>query len=342
MSAKSTSLYLPGDLIEARFRIDRLLGTGGMGEVYLADDLGTGRRVALKMLLPELLGNEKSQARFEREIETTQAIDHPNVLTIYELLKLTPPQRRPKGPPIPCLVMEYLEGQSLADHLENEGPLENEEARSVVLQMARALDAAHQRGVVHRDLKPDNVFLVPEEGATLPRVVLTDFGVARRSASRSDDGELSGDSLTASNVVIGTPEFMAPELLELEEAIPASDQYAMGLVAFEMVTGTRPFDGEKPLRALFKRVNEPAPSPLERRPDLDPLLARVIERALERQPEDRFASASDIVRLLTHGKESWRLQLPALNQAHLITLGVGLAMVTMVVLLVWLYAQPAS
>ena len=348
----SGHLYSPGDVIEQRYRIRRTLGSGGMGQVYLAERIDDGEPVALKMLLPELLNNAKSLARFEREVKSTQVIDHPNVLRIYEFLRLEPTSLQPKVLYIPCLVMEYLEGESVADLVEREGPVSNELATSIVEQMAAALEAAHRAGIVHRDLKPDNVFLVQDpahedpgtdEGTPSYRVVLTDFGVARRRPM--PDSDLSGDSITASNVIIGTPEFMAPELLELEDALPASDIYALGLVAYQIVTGQLPFEGEQPLKALFMRVREPAPSPTELRPDLDATLARIIEICLERRPEDRFASAADIVDelspsgLASTGLSALPAQMSTMTRDHYIAIGVAATMAVLVILLVVLFAD---
>ncbi|MEO1366195.1 MAG: protein kinase [Acidobacteriota bacterium] len=180
------------------------------------------------------------------------------------------------------------------------------------------------------------------------RVVLTDFGVARRRP-QVGEGEFSGDSLTASNVVIGTPEFMAPELLELEDALPSSDFYALGLVAYQMATGTLPFEDEQPLKALFMRVREPAPSPLLIRPDLDPRLAQVIERCLERQPEDRFPDGAAIAQVLggeaaepTGSLSGLHPQIPVMTRDHYVAITVAAVMALLVVLLVLFFADPGA
>lgn len=335
-SRSSGSLFGPGDLVRARFRIAELLGQGGMAEVYRADDLASGRVVALKMVLPELLGNAKTRARFEREVAWTRGIRHPNVIRIHELIYLPAPEGRPSNAEIPCVVMEFLEGVSLADHLEMEGPMECEEALPIALQLASALAAAHRVKVVHRDLKPDNIFLEPPKGpGEEGRVVLTDFGVARHSEEPAEgDPDLSKDSLTASNLIVGTPEYMAPEVLDLEDAIPSSDIYSLGLVAYEMVIGVRPFEDAKPLEALFKRVRQPAPSPLEMRPDLDPRCVRLIETCLRRRPADRFASAEELIREID-GEDSRYLQLVGrFQKEHLVLAGVALLMVALVILVV--------
>lgn len=331
--------FEPGHLIQARFRIDHLVGQGGMGEVYRAENLATGEAVALKLILPQLLGSAKTRARFEREQELTRSIDHPNVVRIHELLHV--PSSDPNGleDPMPCLVMEYLEGVTLADHLEYEGPMECSEAKPILAQVAAALSAAHRQGVVHRDLKPDNIFLVDAEKGEEPRVVLTDFGVARKDTTGSASPDLS-DSLTASNVIPGTPEYMAPELLELEEAIPASDIYAMGLVFHQLVTGVLPFDGEPPLRALFQRVRQPVPSPRELRPDLDPACEKAILRCLERDPGDRYADAQDLIRDL-EGDDSPRLvaKRREIPREYFVIASVGLVLVLLALGLVALVAS---
>ena len=324
-------MFAPGDVVLERFRIVRLLGAGGMGEVYEAEDTLKGDTVALKIVLPELLGSDKTLARFEREVEWTRRISHPNVIGIRELLKV-PPRDGDGGKPTPLLVMEYLEGISLADHLQQHGRFSGDEAKALVRQMAEALGAAHQAGIVHRDLKPDNVILVPGETAA-HRVVLTDFGVARKGDVRG----LREDSLTASNVILGTPEYMAPEMLELEEANRASDFYSLGLVYYEMVTGERPFQGERPLQSLFERVRRPAPSPRKVVPDLDRASDRVILRCLERRPEDRYPSARELIRDLDDDSSRTALSRPSREQLAAVVGLLGL--LAMVGFLVWFYAR---
>lgn len=351
----SRALFAPGDLVLARFRVDRLLGKGGMAEVYRATDLASGDAVALKVVLPELLGNAKTRARFEREVAWTRGIRHPNVIRIDELIYLDPPPDRPSASPIPCLVMELLEGQSVADYLEHEGAMDCDEALEIVLQVAAALAAAHRAKVVHRDLKPDNIFLEPpNEVGGRPRVVLTDFGVARRSGKAggsgwsgswggkanngSRDSDISKDSLTASNLIIGTPEYMAPEVLDLEDAIASSDLYSLGLVFYEMVTGSRPFEDEQPLQALFKRVRHPAPSPLELRPDLDPQCVEVIMTCLERAPEDRYASAEDLIRAIDGDDSDHLGDASRFTPEQLVLAAAGAVMVVLVIVLVLVFA----
>ncbi len=298
-----SEVFAAGDVIDGRYRIVRRVGKGGMGEVYEAEDLEAERRVALKTVLPELLSNTKTLTRFQREIEFSQRVSHPNVLKIHGVFqthRVVDVEGRGREQLVaPCLLMELLLGETVADLLQAGRTLTPEEARPLACQMAAGLAAAHRAGVIHRDLKPDNIFLVPQEGGT--RVVLTDFGVARER----DNKVTREESLTASNVILGTAEYMAPEQLELEEASPASDIYTLGLVLFEMLTGRQPFEAETPLKVVFKRVQEDPPSPRRYLPDLDPSWEQVILRCLQRKKEDRFPTADGIIELLDGGDSAW-------------------------------------
>lgn len=330
--------YEAGRLIDGRFRVVRLIGRGGMSEVYRvvslvsSERLREGEELALKVVMPELLRSDKAMSRFEREMRWTQRIGHPNVIDVREFFRL---QRG--SVEVPCLVMELLDGDSLVDHLEKHGVMTGEEAKPIVCQMAAALDAAHRAGIVHRDLKPANVVLVPRDGQP-PRVVLTDFGVARENLSTDlrDDSQ----SLTASNVILGTPDYLAPEQLELEEALPASDIYALGLCFYQMVTGSLPFESDSPLEAVFQRVQTPAPSPRLKAPDLDPVSERVILRCLERDMEQRYALASEVIRELD-GSSSDYMPLPQpakIRPEVWVSLGAIAVLVVIAVIVAMLYA----
>lgn len=359
-SASRDATFSDGALIDGRFRITELLGRGGLSEVYRAvatestDDLPAGEEVALKVVMPDLLGSGKAISRFKREMRWTQRIGHPNVVAVKEFLMIDHGDVE-----LPCLVMELLEGESLVDRLERLGVMSPEEAKPIICQMAAALDAAHRAGIVHRDLKPANVFLVPrksfdgevdggaddsadgwadDSGDDSPRVVLTDFGVAREDTSTDvrDDSQ----SLTASNVILGTPDYLAPEQLELEEALPASDLYALGLCFYQMVTGRLPFEADSPLEAVFQRVQQPAPSPRTKNPDLDADTERVILRCLEREPKDRYRTGGEIIRDLD-GRESNYLVAPQKSKlgsevwVTLVTVGI---LLLVAIILVVLYA----
>lgn len=303
--AVTDDLFGAGELVGDRYKVHRLVGKGGMGEVYEALDRKTGQRVALKTVKPELMGNSKILSRFEREIEFSRRIDHPNVLEIFDVFQ-TPidkelniyGNRLPMRDEVPCMVMEFLEGETVADRLVAGYQFTPEETRPIVCQVAMALAAAHRAEIVHRDLKPDNMFLVNADDGEV-RVVLTDFGVARESTANQDD------ALTASNVIIGTPEYMAPEQLELEAAMPASDLYTLGLVTFEMLTGKPAFEAESPIKMVFKRVQEDAPSPRIHLPDLDPVWEEVVLRCLARDPQQRYADCIELVIALDGEDSRW-------------------------------------
>jgi len=341
--AEPSTTFSPGDLIAGRYRIVRSIGVGGMGEVYEAEAYEAALRgtsppssnhVAIKTVLPELLGNHKIIARFEREAELSRRISHPNVLRILEVVKAVKPAVAGSDP-IPCMVMELLAGETLADRLIDGRTLEPAVAVPLACQMAAALTAAHRAGVVHRDLKPDNVFLAsggPDEiaGSGI-RVVLTDFGVARRSSAPSQD-----PSLTASNVLLGTPDYMAPEQLELEDATPASDIYAMGLVLFEMITGKAPFIADTALKMVFKRMQEDPPSPRQHLPDLDPRWEQVILRCLARDPSERYAEAQDIIRVLESDASQWLQPSPASRLRRLLP-WLAAALIAAAIAAVWIW-----
>ncbi len=303
--SESEPVFGADDVIDGRYRIVARIGVGGMAEVYEAVSVETGDRVAIKTVRPDLLGNTKIVTRFTREFKLSQRISHPGVLKIFEVVQTRRLSEGEDATLVPCMVMEFLDGETVADRMIDGRLVEPEEAVSLACQMASALTAAHRAGVVHRDLKPDNIFLAVDAKTAdfeTTRVVLTDFGVARRDTTTKDDG------LTASNVILGTPDYMAPEQLELEVATSASDIYAMGLVIFEMILGERPFVAESMIKMVFKRVQEDPPSPRSYRPDLDPKWETVILRCLARKPEDRYREAQDLIRVLDGDDSEWLLQ----------------------------------
>ena len=293
---KQADIFSAGDVLEERYRIVRLVGRGGSGEVYEAEDLQKGDRVAIKTVVRERLERPQALRRFEREVDFSQRISHPNVLRIFRLFSV--PVEVHHGSETrtvnaPCMAMELLQGETLADLFERGETLTPEEAKPLVCQMASALAAAHREGIVHRDLKPDNMFLVREGDDT--RVVVTDFGVARQATQKQPERD---DSITRSDVILGTPEYMAPEQLDLEKAMPASDIYTLGLVMFEMITGHHAFEADKAIERVFKRLQEPAPSPRIFLPTIDRRWETTILRCLRRDPKERFTSPLGIIRAL--------------------------------------------
>jgi tetratricopeptide (TPR) repeat protein/TolB-like protein len=259
-----------------------------MGEVYEAEDSELGERVALKTVRPEVAAQPRVVERFKREIQLARKVSHPSVCRTFDIGRHQPAG----GPDVLFLTMEYLDGETLSQRLRAGGRLAPADALPVVRQMAAALQAAHDAGIVHRDFKSSNVVLVPAKGG--PRVVVTDFGLARAPAH---EGDSSSASLTGTGVV-GTPYYMAPEQVTGGKVGPSADLYSLGIVLYEMVTGRLPFDGDSPLSIAVKRLTEKPPSPRLAVPDLDPRWEATILRCLERNPADRFASASDLVRSL--------------------------------------------
>jgi serine/threonine protein kinase/Tfp pilus assembly protein PilF len=262
-----------------------------MGEVYEAEDLELHERVALKTVRPEVAADSRAIDRFKREIQLARRVTHPNVCRIFDLGHHSLATDRE----ITFLTMELLAGESLAGRLRTKGRMTTQEAFPLVAQMAAALAAAHEAGIVHRDFKPGNVMLVPVKGNEAEfRAVVTDFGLARRTAAE----ESFVASLSVAGEVMGTPAYMAPEQVEGKEITSAADLYALGAVMFEMVTGRLPFGGDTPFAVAVKRLTEPAPSPRTLVPDLDPRWEAAILRCLAREPEERFEAASEAVAAL--------------------------------------------
>ena len=280
------------DLIAGRFKIVRLIGQGGMGAVYEAEDQELGGRVALKTVHPEATTDPRTVERFKQEIYLARKVTHPNVCRIFDLFHH---RASPSDDAIVFLTMELLPGETLAQRLRRGGRMTPAEALPLVGHMAAALTAAHQAGIVHRDFKPSNVVLVPsKDNEAEVRAVVTDFGLAHTSG-----GDRSVVlSVTGTGEALGTPAYMAPEQLGTEETTPASDIYALGLVMYEMVAGQRPFAGDTPFAVALQRLQRPPASPRVFVPDLDPRWEATILRCLERQPAERFATAADVVRAL--------------------------------------------
>ncbi len=287
--------FHPDQIVAGRYKIVRFIGQGGMGEVYEADDLELREHVALKTVRPQAAFDRNAIERFKREIQLARKVTHPNVCRIFDLghheIKTAaggPAQQTE----ITFLTMELLSGETLAERLKRSGRMTSSEALPLVIQMASGLAAAHAAGIVHRDFKSGNVILIPpKDGQSEARAVVTDFGLARSTSADA--------SITASaGGIAGTPAYMAPEQIEGAEITPATDIYSLGIVMYEMVSGTLPFTGDTPLAAAVKRLKEAARPPHSYVPDLDPKWEAVILRCLERNPADRFARATQVVEAL--------------------------------------------
>jgi tetratricopeptide (TPR) repeat protein len=293
-------------MVASRYRIVRFIARGGMGEVFEAEDLELGVRVALKTVRPD--ADEKAQAaeRFKREIQLARQVTHPNVCRIFDLARHAGSSANDPGRDVLFLTMELLSGETLLDRIRRRGAMGTTEALPLVEQAAAALAAAHRVGVVHRDFKSSNVMLVPAGAEGELRAVVTDFGLARAAPGSASDA-----SLTATAKILGTPAYMAPEQVEGKPVTAAADIYALGIVMYEMVTGRRPFVGDSSLAVAVKRLTEPPPSPRIHIPDLPSIWESVILTCLRRDPSERFAAAEDVPRALRGEKASLTLRLLA-------------------------------
>ncbi len=289
--------FLPNERVSARFTIRRLIADGGMGEVFEAEDTELGERVALKTLRPETTVEPGALRRFRLEVHLARQVTHPNVCRTFDIFHhpLKPSPRSP-FPPIVFVSMELLEGVTLSRRVRRQGRLSTRQALPILQQLAAALTAAHEAGVVHRDLKSGNVMLVPS--ARGERAVVTDFGLARgESGAGTETAAATGAAGTGSGLA-GTPAYMAPEQVARGEITPATDIYALGVVIYEMVTGRLPFEGPSPVAAMMRRVREEPTAPRVHVPNLDPRWQAAILRCLRRDPKERFASPQDVVAAL--------------------------------------------
>ena len=274
-----------GDVIAERYRIIRLIGRGGMGEVYEAHDLLLNEQVALKTLRGDLAGDETLLLRFHQEISITRRVTHPNVCRIFEVGI----HRADAQPPLLFFAMELLHGQTLSERI-NAGRLTRDEVFPIAIQLAEGLQAAHRAGIVHADFKSANVILVPSESGV--RAVITDFGVARAEAGSTVVEEKRSGHETIR--VAGTLAYMSPEQLSGDRVTTASDIYSFGIVLFEMACGRRPFDDSDVIKSAMLRAGGPPPSARSVVPTLDERWDMAISRCLERDPRRRFESADEL------------------------------------------------
>jgi eukaryotic-like serine/threonine-protein kinase len=264
-----------GRTLNGRFRITRRLGRGGMGTVYLADQLSIGRPVALKILRGDFAADDEFVARFRDEARAAAAVRHPNVVVVYDY------DRDADGNLF--IAMEHLEGIQLSDVIQREGPLSVDRAIGIATQIAQGLEAAHGVGVVHRDVKPANVMV--RSGFD---VKLMDFGIARLR-------QFGNGRLTAPGTILGTPRYMAPEQIEDGEVSAAADIYALGILLYEMLAGTVPFTGSS-MDAVFAKHLRERPSPLSLvRGDIPEALEAVVSKALQKRPDDRQQNMAQVI-----------------------------------------------
>lgn len=258
------------------YEIQALLGRGGMGVVYLARDPRLGRKVALKVLAPDLAQDESFRNRFIRESQMAAATDHPNIIPVYET---------GESEGVLFLAMRYVDGTDLRQVIREQGPLEPARAMSIVGQIGSALDAAHARGLVHRDIKPANVLLttVGSDEDPIDHVYLTDFGLTKRSDSRSH--------LTETGGFMGTIDYMSPEQIEGKQIDHRTDLYALGCVLYESLTGVVPYERDSDVAVMYAHLMDDRPLVSALRPDLSTEIDAVVARSMSRNPDDRYPNS---------------------------------------------------
>lgn len=260
---------LTGELIDSRYRLTKIVASGGMATIYEAVDTRLDRNVAVKIMHPHLAQDEKFVERFIREAKAAAALSHPNIVSVLD-------QGWNQGG-VPCvfIVMELIEGATLRDYIHEQGSLSVERSLQLLMPVASALAAAHRLGIVHRDIKPENI-LISNEG----RIKIADFGLAR--------GELLGTTMTAeSSVILGSVSYLSPEQVQRGVADSRSDIYSLGIVFFECVTGQKPFQGDDPVQIAISHVNERVPAPSTLKPSLSPDVDLLVQRSTDLDPDKR-------------------------------------------------------
>ncbi|HXV87122.1 MAG TPA: protein kinase [Gemmatimonadales bacterium] len=270
---------LSAQILDTRYSVMRKLGEGGMSYVYEAREVNSGDSVAIKVLSPKLGKDSSSVERLRREAGLAMRLDHPNVCRILRLGETE------DG--LIYLVMPYLRGELLSDREVKKGPMTAEQGVDILTQVCAGLHHAHQLHIVHRDLKPENVMLVPQPDGT-ERAVVMDFGLAKENRSGSGLAKL-----TATGIILGTPEFMSPEQIRGKDLDARSDVYALGIMGFEMFTGRLPFQGRNAQEMMIARLRGQPTALRQLRADLSPRLEKTLSKAMESDPANRYPTARD-------------------------------------------------
>src|SRR5690349_17345148 len=268
----------PDTMVDGRYRAQRRLGSGGMAEVWCAEDEVLGRRVALKLMGGRFAESPEFRERFRREAQAAAGLTHPNIVGIFD---------RSEWDGHPYIAMELVDGQTLKELVQERGPLPANIAVGLTEQILRALGYAHRRGIVHRDVKPQNVILDPEGQAKV-----ADFGIAR----------VGNSEMTQTGAIVGTVQYISPEQAEGLPVDSRTDLYSTGLVLYELLTGRPPFDGEAPVSIALKHINERPVPPGQLRPGIPPALEAVVLRSLEKDPALRYQSAEEFIAALEQAR----------------------------------------
>ena len=286
VALETTSDARLGQTLAGKYRLEERLNEGGMGTVYRGTHVLMDKTVAVKVLRPSLAADEKIVARFSREARAASRISHPHALSVTDFGE--------SEDGVVFIVMEYLSGSTLKEIIRHEGPMPLSRVGEILRQVGSALEAAHEQGVVHRDLKSENIMLLSTNGPDYAKVL--DFGIAKII---EPDGTYN-PGLTSPDLVIGTPQYMSPEQCSQSQDIDArSDIYSLGVIAYEMLVGKVPFTGESPTAIMMKHLQEPSPSVLEQRPDVPSAIGRVVTRAMAKRPDDRYLSVGEMVEEFT-------------------------------------------
>ncbi|PYO44224.1 MAG: serine/threonine protein kinase [Gemmatimonadetes bacterium] len=283
---------LSNQILDVRYQVLKKLGEGGMSYVYLAKEIATGQEVAIKVLSPKLASDKSSVERLRREAGLAMRLDHPNVCRIFRLGE--------SEDGLIYLVMPFLKGELLSDREVKGGPMDVATGVTLLRQVCAGLQHAHELQIVHRDLKPENIMLVPDTNGR-DKAVVMDFGLAKE---RRADPAIQ--KLTATGIILGTPEFMSPEQIRGKQLDARSDIYALGIVAFEMFTGKLPFQGRNAQEMMIARLRGTPLTLRQVRPDLPANLEKALARSLATSPDDRFPTAMEFAEALTavaHGDD---------------------------------------
>ena len=291
-----------GRTLDEKYLVEEHLGAGGMGAVYRARHLSMDRPVAIKFLHQRFVEDEAARVRFQTEARTAVKLRHPNAVSVTDFGQTA------EG--VIYIVMELLEGRTLREILSREAPLETARATSIMLQAADAVASAHEAGIIHRDLKPSNILVT--QSADQPAVVkVLDFGIATFSPDDDEEATTQAQSIS----VIGTPRYMSPEQHNGNDLTAAADVYSLGVILYEMLTGTVPFSGSTPAEIAEKHANNPPHSPREIVAAIPPDVEHIVLHALEKQPADRPSNAREFQRELLDTAERLGLEHHAVKSA---------------------------
>ncbi len=272
------------ELFGGRYKIIKKAGTGGMADIFKAEDTILGRLVAIKMLHPQFAHDENFVARFRREAQSAASLNHPNIVNIYDWGRADSTY---------FIVMEYIEGENLKQIIGKSGPLSAEIAVKIMIRVCDALEFAHKHQIVHRDIKPHNI-IITKDGT----VKVTDFGIARAGSS----------TMTQTGSILGTATYISPEQAQGTAVGKSSDVYSLGIVLYEALTGCVPFEGESPVAVAFKQVHEPPPLPRSINPAISQSLETVILKAMAKNPGERYLSAEEMKADLTRSVKGSPIQ----------------------------------